>query len=122
MTKYKEKIDKETGKKIFQFNAELIKVGEKTLENSNENEFKIVELKFQLPNGDKVERSAMCYASNYEHGIEVGKSYLTTLSFDANGEPQLRMSHLSSAERASSDDFAGLFQAKEQLIEEELVV
>lgn len=122
MTKYTEKFDEETGEKTFQFNAELIKVGENTLKNSNEKDYKIVELKFQLPNGKQVERSAMCYASNYEHGVEVGKSYLTTLSFDDDEEPQLRMSHLSNANRASTEDFAGLFKAKEQVIKEEFVM
>lgn len=122
MTKYTEKIDEETGESVFTFNAELVKVGETVLKNSNEKDYKIVEVKFHLPDGKLVERSAMCYASNYEHGLEVGKSYLTTLSFDEEGNPQLRMSHLSNANRATAEDFASLLQVQQQVIEKDFVV
>ena len=122
MTKYKEIINEETGEKQFLFNARLLKIGEKTLENSNGKEYKIVTLKFNLPTGEEVERSAMCYASNYEYGIEEGRDYLCNLSFTEEGNPQINMSHLTNAERASAEDFAGLFQLQEQLIEDDLVM
>ena len=69
MTNFKEIINDETGEKQFLFNAKLLKIGEKTLENSNGKNYKIVTLKFNLPSGEEVERTAMCYASNYNHGI-----------------------------------------------------
>lgn len=122
MTKYTEKIDEETGEQVFTFKAELLKIGETVLKNSNDNDFKIVEVKFNLPNGKMVERSAICYASNYNYGLKVGESYLTTLSFDDEGEPQLRMSHLTNANRATVEDFAGLLQVQQQVIQKELVV
>ena len=122
MTKYKEIINQETGEKQFSFNAKLIKIGEKTLINSNDKDYKIVTLKFNLPNGEEVERSAMCYASNYEYGIKEGKNYLCRLSFSKDGDPQITMSHLNNAERASSSDFSGLFQMQEQLIKDEFVM
>jgi hypothetical protein len=122
MTKYKEIINEETGEKQFLFNARLLKVGEKKLENSNGKNYKIVTLKFYLPSGEEVERTAMCYESNYNHGIEEGKDYLCNLSFTEEGEPQINMSHLSNAERASANDFSGLFQVQEQLIEDDLVM
>jgi hypothetical protein len=122
MTKYKEIINKNTGETEFLFNARLLQIGEKTLENSNDKAYKIVTLKFNLPSGEEVERTAMCYASNYEYGIEVGKDYLCNLSFSEEGNPQINMSHLNNADRATSDDFTGLFQVQKQLIEDDLVM
>ena len=122
MTRFKEIINSETGEKQFLFNAKLLKIGEKTLENSNGKEYKIVTLKFNLPTGEEVERSAMCYASNYEYGIEEGRDYLCNLSFTEEGNPQINMSHLTNADRASAEDFAGLFQVQNQLIEDELEI
>jgi len=122
MTKYKEISNKKTGETEFLFNAKLLKVGEKTLKNSNDKIYKIVTLKFNLPNGEEVERTAMCYASNYEYGIEAGRDYLCNLSFSQEGSPQINMSHLSNANRASVEDFSGLFQVTKQLIEEEEVI
>lgn len=122
MTEYREITNEITGEAEFLFNATLLKIAENTLTNSNEKDYKIVTLKFDLPDGEEVERTAMCYASNYDHGIEVGKAYLCNLSFDEEGNPQIRMSHLSNADRANANDFAGLFQAKKQLIEDDLVM
>ena len=122
MTKYKERVNEETGAIEHLFNATLIKIGENVLENVNSKEYKIVTIGFELPNGEEVERTAMCYSKNYLKGIEVGKSYLCNLSFDEENNPQIRMSHISNATRASIKDFAGLFQAQEQLIEEDQVI
>jgi hypothetical protein len=122
MTNYKENINKKTGETEFLFNAKLLKVGEKTLKNSNDKIYKIVTLKFNLPSGEEVERTAMCYASNYEYGIEVGKDYLCNLSFSQEGSPQINMSHLNNADRATANDFSGLFQVQQQLIEDDVVI
>jgi hypothetical protein len=122
MMKYKEISNKKTGEREFLFNAKLLKVGEKTLKNSNDKIYKIVTLKFNLPNGEEVERTAMCYASNYEYGIEVGKDYLCNLSFSQEGSPQINMSHLNNADSATANDFSGLFQVQQQLIEEDAVI
>ncbi len=122
MDNYKEILNSTTGAKEYLFNAKLLKIGEKILENSNNKQFRIVTLGFKLPNGEEVERSGICYAANYEYGIETEKSYVTNLSFDEDGNPQLRMSHLSNADRANKDDFAGLFQVSKQLIEDEVVI
>lgn len=122
MDNYKETVNKTTGRTEFLFNAKLLKIGEKTLENSNSKAFKIVTLGFKLPSGEQVERSGVCYESNYQYGVELNKSYLCNLSLDDEGNPQLRMSHLSNADRASKDDFSGLFQVSEQLIDAEAVI
>jgi hypothetical protein len=69
-----------------------------------------------------VERSAICYASNYDYGIEEGENYLCNLSFDDNNEPQINMSHLRNSERATAEDFSGLLKVQQQLIEDDLVM
>ena len=122
MTKYKQIQNPETGETEFQFNATLLKIGKSVLENANEKLFKVVTLKFNLPDGEEVERTAMCYQSNYKHGVEPGKDYLCNLSFDEEGNPQIRMSHLTNADRASAADFAGLQQVSKQLIDDEAVM
>ena len=122
MTKYREILNEQTGEREFLFNAKLLKISTNIFENSNSKEFKIVTLKFNLPNGEEVERTGMCYANNYEYGIEVGKDYVCNLRFDDEGIPQIQMSHLNNADRASVEDFAGLFQVQKQLIEEDQVI
>ena len=122
MTKYKEILNPETGETEFLFNAQLVKIGETELENSNAKLFKVVTLKFNLPDGEEVERTAMCYQSNYEYGIEEDKDYLCNLSFDEEGTPQIRMSHLTNADRATAADFAGLLQVAKQVISDEAVM
>ena len=121
-TNYRQILNPETGKTEFNFNATLLKIGEVVLRNSNEKAFKIVTLKFNLPDGEEVERTAMCFESNYSYGIEVGKDYLTNLAFDEEGTPQLRMSHLTNADRATADDFSGLIQLNKQLIDDAAVI
>jgi len=122
MTKYKKIQNLKTGESEFSFNATLLKIGENVIQNSNGKDYKIVTLGFQLPSGDEVQRTAICHASNYEYGIEEGQNYLCNLSFSEDGEAQLRMSHLTNADRASAEDFSGLFQVTTQLIDEELVM
>ncbi len=122
MTNYKEIFNELTGESEFEFNATLKEIGTTVLQNSNEKDYIIVTLQFHLPDGDEVERTAICYASNYEKGIEIGKDYLCNLSFDEKGNPQIRMSHLTNAKRANLSDFEGLLQKKKQLIDEELVM
>jgi hypothetical protein len=122
MTMYKQIQNLKTGEKEFLFNATLLKIGENVIQNTNAKDYKIVTLGFELPNGDEVERTAICYASNYDYGIEEGKNYLCNLSFDEKGKPQINMSHLKNSDRATANDFSGLFQVQQQLIEDDLVI
>jgi hypothetical protein len=122
MTKYKKIQNLNTGKDEFTFNAKLLDVGETVIENVNGKEYKVVTLGFQLPNGKDVQRTAICYASNYEYGIEEGQEYLCNLSFGEQGDPHIRMSHLTNSDRASADDFVGLYELTDKLIEEEMIM
>ncbi len=121
-TKYRQIQNPETGKTEFNFNATLLKIGDVVLENTNEKPFKVVTLKFNLPDGEEVERTAISYKSNYQYGIEAGKDYLCNLSYDNEANPQIRMSHLTNADRATAADFAGLQQLSKQLIDDEAVL
>ncbi len=49
MTKYKIIQNLKTGKDEFSFNAILFEVGENVIKNSNDKDYKIVTLGFQLP-------------------------------------------------------------------------
>ena len=89
MTTYKQIQNLKTGEKEFLFTATLLKIGENIIQNSNKKDYKIVTLGFKLPNGEKVQRTAICYASNYDYGIEEGENYLSNLSFTKEGEAQL---------------------------------
>lgn len=122
MTEYKQIQNPETGETEFLFKATLLKIGKSELENSNQKVFKVVTLKFNLPDGEEVERTAMCYYSNYNYGVEPGKDYLCNLSFDEEGAPQIRMSHLTNADRATAEDFSGLLQVSKQLIDDKAVM
>ena len=122
MTKYKKFKNLKTGESEFSFKATLLKVEENVLQNSNVKDYKIVALGFQLRNGEDVQRTAICYASNYDYGVEEGKNYLCNLSFTEDGESQLSMSHLMNADRASAEGFSGLFQVTQQVIDDEVVL
>ena len=122
MTNYKEISNELTGAVEFEFNATLLEIGKTVLKNTNDKEYKIVTLQFSLPTGLEVERTAMCYASNYEKGVEIGKDYLCNLSFDEEEKPQIRMSHLHNANRPCLEDFSGLLQSKKQIIDDEIVI
>jgi hypothetical protein len=106
----------------FQTSAKLLEVGrwneELVLKNDNKTKFIINNIEIELPNGKTVDRSAMCFEGNYNpqarkdgstQPLEVGKSYLTILRFDEQNKPQLQMSHLTNANRATSNDFAELY-------------
>ena len=121
MTHYKQIINKQNGETEFIFNATLKKIGEKVLTNSNEKEYIIVTIGFELPNGESVERTATCYKNNYEDGIEEGLVYLCNLRFDELENPHITMSHLVNGTRASKEDFTGIFNLKHHLIKDELV-
>lgn len=106
----------------YQFASKLLRMGTESPLNKNSNgkQFVICDIEMPLPDGKKVTRTAFCYEGNYNHQdikngnalpMEVGKEYLTTLRFREDGTPDLQLSHLSNANRASAEDFKALFTA-----------
>lgn len=95
-----------TGRPQAQFQAVLKSISEKTLQNTNNKNYKVVGVEFENAAGVKQLASAAIYEGNYSKGVEVGKSYLTTVTIAEGGQAYLQMSHLESAALATADDFA----------------
>lgn len=108
--KFNFKANPTTGVPQAQFSATLKSIGTTLLQNTNQKNYKIVSVEFENANGTKQLASAAIYEGNYSKGIEVGKSYLTTVSV-VEGKAYLQMSHLESAALATAEDFA--FDASE---------
>lgn len=86
------------GNQQFTFAGKLLSLGTTELKNSNDKIYRIANIEFTDINGEIQKASAAVYAKNLEHGVEVGKEYLTTatIAADATGKPTvyLQMSHL----------------------------
>lgn len=107
--KFQFKANPTTGLPQAQFQAVLKSISEKTLQNSNNKNYKVVGVEFENARGEKQLASAAIYEGNYSKGIEVGKSYLTTVTIaEVDGEKRayMQMSHLESAALATAEDFA----------------
>lgn len=86
------------------FAAKLEAVSDRTFKNVNDTEYRIATIK--LPeSGDS--RSAIMYESNYQHGVEVGKTYACRIIFNKENPENvlLTVSHLIAGERATLSDF-----------------
>ena len=94
-----------TGQLEAIFQGKLSSVSATTQTNSNGTEFRVGSV--ILPNGK--ERSCRIYEKNYAYGMEIGKTYrgVVTQYANSNGELQLdlRLSHLTNAQRATLADF-----------------
>lgn len=110
----------------YQFASKLIRMGkenDKLVQTNTKGEKKkyvIADIEMPLPDGKMVTRSARCFEGNYNHAdiingeqpaMKAGDSYLTTLRFREDGTPDLQLSHLTNANRATADDFKALFLA-----------
>lgn len=90
----REAIVNDNGNQEVKFYATLIaELPTQSRANSNGTNYKIANIEFADADGVLQEGTAMIYEGNYKHGLEVGRSYLTTAEFD--GETvYLRLSHL----------------------------
>jgi len=90
-----------------QIRAEVISLGDKKQVNKNGTEYVVGAIRFTNAQGKIVERSAIAYMKNVEKGITVGETYLCniTVTADRPSEPIISISPLTSAERATADDF-----------------
>jgi len=102
--KFQFKANPQTGNPQAQFQAVLKSISEKTLQNSNNKNYKVVGVEFENASGNKQLASAAIYEGNYSKGIEVGKNYLTTVTI-VDGKAYMQMSHLENAAQATADDF-----------------
>lgn len=102
--KFNFKQNPQTGVPQAQFSALLKSIGTTELTNVNGKKYKVVSVEFENANGTKQLAAAAIYEGNYSKGIEVGKTYLTTVSV-VEGKAWLQMSHLENAAQATADDF-----------------
>jgi len=98
----------QTGATEYQFTSVVQSIGSKELITSKGKGYRIASVSFTNPQGKREVATAFINAANFAHGMEAGRSYLSTLSFDDAGEPTIRVSHLEGASRANKSMFAGL--------------
>lgn len=91
-----------------QFTAKLIGVNaENVLENSRKTKYILGSIEFENNKGNTVTSSTMIYLKNWEHGMTVGQSYLTSVRVTPGSDlpPLVITSHLTQAARATADTF-----------------
>lgn len=100
-----------------QFKATVTSLGDTVQTNVNGTEYVVGAVKFTNNKGVVVERSAICYMKNVEKGVTVGNEYIcnVTVTSDRPNDPIIAISSLTSAVRATADDFG--FDFKEALAE-----
>lgn len=100
-----------TGSYEANFSAKLRSISDATFQNVNKTVYRIANI--ELPTGKVV--SGLMYESNFQHGVQVGNSYLCKAVYEGKGDNVLiTVSHLAAAERASIGDFGfELSEAKE---------
>lgn len=81
------------GNQQFTFAGKLLSLGTTELKNSNDKTYRIANIEFTDVNGEIQKASAAIYAKNLEHGVDVGKEYLTTATI-VGDQAYLQMSHL----------------------------
>jgi len=93
------------------FTAKFESISDNLLQNSNGTGYRIATGSFANPNGEEITRSFQMWEKNYQKAMEAGglipgDSYLSTIQFTpTQDKPGLVMSHLSSATRATHEDF-----------------
>ena len=113
---FKAQVNAQTGATEYQFSSVLQSIGKDQRLTSTGKGYHIGSCSFTGPQGNKEVATCFINAANLAHGMETGKAYLSTLSFDAKGDPTIRVSHLQGAERASKAMFAGLSSVPADLV------
>lgn len=108
VSNFKQTTNAQTGATEYQFPAVLQSIGKEERLTSKGKGYYIGSVSFQNPQGKREVATAFINSANFAYGMETGKSYLSTLSFDAKGTPTIRVSHLEGAARANMSMFAGL--------------
>lgn len=88
------------------FGAKLLSISDKTLENSNGKNYKIATVEFKNINDEVCRTSAFVYEGNYNYGMEVGQTYLTTAT-KADKGVIVRVSHLIYGGQRATEDMFG---------------
>ena len=100
----------ERGQQVARFNAELLSISEKVLENVKGTKYRVGTIKFINELGVPKQVTATIYEKNYLNPetqtprMEVGKSYACEAIATEKGV-FTQMSHLATADRAAFEDF-----------------
>lgn len=94
--------------------AKVVSLGTTELENKNGKTYVVGTIEFPNVHGELVQRGAICYTKNLEKGVEVGGTYLcnVVVTEDRPNEPLITISSLTTATRATAEDFG--FDAKSE--------
>lgn len=85
----------------------LVSVENDAVNNINSTPYYRCMVKLETVSGEEKLSSAIIYKANFDHGMEVGKVYLTTIRInpgDTRG-PLISVSHLTPRPKASAADF-----------------
>ncbi len=98
-------LNEQTGVEEMKFGGKLISISDKVLTNVNNKNYKVVTIEFEDVNGKEARCSALCYEGNYQHGVDLGETYLCVATPTEQGVI-VKMSHLTyNGERATADMF-----------------
>ncbi len=108
--KFEKQANPNTGEVYYeaQFSSRLVSVNaENVLENKNGTSYILGTIEFENAKGELEQGNAMIYLKNWQHGMEVGKTYLTTVRITpGSGQPPLiTLSHLTGTARPTADAF-----------------
>lgn len=88
------------------FNAKLISISDKVLENANGTPYRVATVEFTDAKKAIQRVSALVYEKNFNYGMTVGETYLATVIITDGNAPLITVSHLpGSGNRASADMF-----------------
>jgi len=101
----------------YQFDAKLVSISDRVLENKNGTEYRVATISFKDAKGVPATCTATVYESNFAYGMEVGQSYLTTAIPTEGGRVFVQVSHLvGGSTPATLDMFEGILdEAKAEI-------
>lgn len=101
------KINDVTGRPEVTFEAKLVSISNvvKQMKNDNKTEYRGCTIEFVDEQAEIQKVGAIVYEKSYQHGMEVGQSYLTTASENESGDVFISMSHLTFTNKVNSDMF-----------------
>lgn len=107
------KYNAERGQFEGQFKARVTSLGPVNQVNTNGTEYAVGSVQFTTAHGELKEVSAICYRKNVEKGITVGETYVCNVAVTEArpNEPIISISPLTTAVRATADDFGFDFEA-----------
>lgn len=101
-----------TGKTDYNFPAKLVGINlNQPFTNANGKVYFFGQVEFTYPNGQPSGAvTTQIFQGNLDKGaVQVGNTYLSTLSRDDNGNIWIRTSHLQAGSNVDADAFASLF-------------